>query len=106
MKRTGKPFAIFLLLLPLFSIFAGNSRAQSADINVVATVSQTTVYTGERISLSVEVSGDFNNVSRPNLPEFTGFRLLSNNPSTSRSYSFVNGKTSSSYTYSYYLIAR
>jgi len=106
MKRTGKPFTIFLLLLPLFSIFAGNSRAQSADINVVATVSQTTVYTGERISLSVEVSGDFNNVSRPSLPEFTGFRLLSNNPSTSRSYSFVNGKTSSSYTYSYYLIAR
>lgn len=87
-------------------MYSVDSRAQSADINVVSTVSQTTVYTGERISLSVEVSGDFNNVSRPTLPEFTGFRLLSNNPSTSRSYSFVNGKTSSSYSYSYYLIAQ
>lgn len=76
------------------------------DVNVIATVSETTVYSGERISLSVEVSGDFNNVSRPELPEFPGFRLLSNNPSTSRSYSFVNGKTSSSYSYSYYLIAQ
>lgn len=105
MKRTGKPFLISLLLL-LLCIYAVDSRAQSADINVVSTVSQTTVYTGERISLSVEVSGDFNNVSRPTLPDFPGFRLLSNNPSTSRSYSFVNGKTSSSYSYSYYLIAR
>lgn len=106
MKRTGKPFLITLLLLSLLYLFPVDSRAQSADINVVSTVSQTTVYTGERISLSVEVSGDFNNVSRPTLPEFTGFRLLSNNPSTSRSYSFVNGKTSSSYSYSYYLIAQ
>lgn len=79
--------------------------AQS-KVNVVATVSETTIYTGERVSLAVEVSGDFNNVSRPELPEFEGFRLLSNNPSTSRSYSFINGKTSSSYSYSYYLIAQ
>lgn len=106
MKRTGKPFLILLLLFPLFGIFTSNSIAQTADISVDATVSQTTVYTGERISLSVEVSGDFSNVSRPELPEFNGFRLLSNNPSTSRSYSFVNGKTSSSYSYSYYLIAQ
>ncbi|MDX1585893.1 MAG: BatD family protein, partial [Balneolaceae bacterium] len=106
MKRTGKPFLLIFLLLALFSTYAGSSRAQSADINVVSTVSQTTVYTGERISLSVEVSGDFSNVSRPTLPDFTGFRLLSNNPSTSRSYSFVNGKTSSSYSYTYFLIAQ
>lgn len=105
MKRTGKPFLILFLFLSLFCGFAGNSVAQP-DIEVTATVSQTTVYTGERISLSVEISGDFNNVSRPELPEFTGFRLLNNNPSTSRSYSFVNGKTSSSYSYSYYLIAQ
>lgn len=105
MKRTGKPFLILFLFFFLFCGFAGNSVAQP-DIEVTATVSQTTVYTGERISLSVEISGDFNNVSRPVLPEFTGFRLLNNNPSTSRSYSFVNGKTSSSYSYSYYLIAQ
>jgi hypothetical protein len=40
------------------------------------------------------------------LPEFDGLRLLSNNPSTSRSYQYINGKSSTSYTYSYYLVAQ
>lgn len=111
MKRTGKRCSFKILSFFLFGLFGicGHAHAQDqreADINVVATVSETTIYTGERVSLSVEVSGNFNNVSRPELPEFEGFRLLSNNPSTSRSYSFVNGKTSSSYSYSYYLIAQ
>src|SRR5699024_1377092 len=53
------------------------------------------------------ISGSFNNVSRPTLPTFEdGFRLLSNTPSTSRSYRYVNGQSSTSYTYSYQLIAR
>lgn len=105
MKRTGNPFLQLFLCFCLVVFFAVSSMAQN-KVNVIATVSETTVYTGERISLSVEVSGAFNNVSRPELPEFPGFRLLSNNPSTSRSYSFVNGETSSSYSYSYYLIAQ
>lgn len=107
MKRTGNRYLSLVLFFgfSLFGLFALKSQAQP-KVSVVATVSETTIYTGERVSLSVEVSGDFNNVSRPELPEFEGLRLLSNNPSTSRSYSFVNGQTSSSYSYSYYLIAQ
>ncbi len=107
MKRTGNYYSSLFLFLVfcLLGLIPARSMAQSG-VNVVATVSETTVYTGERISLSVEISGSFNNVSRPELPEFEGFRLLSNNPSTSRSYSYVNGQTSSSYSYSYYLIAQ
>ncbi|WP_138430828.1 BatD family protein [Fodinibius saliphilus] len=105
MKKIGKQIAVIVFLLPLLGLSAIRAFAQS-DVSVDASVSETTIYTGERVSYSVEISGSFNNVSRPKLPEFEGFRLLSNNPSTSRSYSFVNGKSSTTYTYNYYLIAQ
>lgn len=103
MKRTGRPS--FCILAVFFAFLASGTIAQPS-ITVDATISETTIYTGERVSLSVEVSGDFNSVSRPDLPQLEGFRILSNNPSTSRSYSFVNGRTSSSYSYTYYIIAQ
>lgn len=105
MKRIGRLFCAIVFFLPLLAIFSGSAFAQSS-VSVEATVSETTIYTGERVSLSIEVSGSFNNISRPELPEFEGFRLLSNTPSTSRSYSYVNGESTTSYTYSYYLIAQ
>jgi hypothetical protein len=105
MKRIGRFFCAIVYLLPLLALFSGSAFGQS-PVSVEATVSETTIYTGERVSLSIEVSGNFNNISRPDLPEFEGFRLLSNNPSTSRSYRYVNGESSTSYTYSYYLIAQ
>ncbi|MDX1617570.1 MAG: BatD family protein [Balneolaceae bacterium] len=79
--------------------------ATAQVVTVEATVSETKVFSGERISLRIEVSGDFNNVSRPDLPDFGGFRLLSNTPSTSRSFSFVNGETSTTYSYTSSLLA-
>ncbi|PAU94915.1 hypothetical protein CK503_05450 [Aliifodinibius salipaludis] len=105
MRKIGKPLytiGFFLVFVLLGSSF---SWAQS-DVSVEASLSQTTVYTGERVNLSIEISGNFNNVSRPDLPQFEKFRLLSNNPSTSRSYRYVNGQSTVSYTYSYYLIAQ
>ncbi len=105
MRKIGKLFytvGFFLVFVLLGSSF---SWAQS-NVSVEASLSQTTVYTGERVSLSIEISGSFNNVSRPELPQFENFRLLSNNPSTSRSYSYINGQSTVSYTYSYYLIAQ
>lgn len=105
MKRIGNFFAVLGFLLPLLGFIASPTYAQN-PVSVSASISETSVFTGERISFSVEISGSFNNVSRPELPEFKGFRLLSSNPSTSRSYSFVNGESSTTYTYSYYLIAQ
>ncbi|MEL7833435.1 BatD family protein [Fodinibius sp. Rm-B-1B1-1] len=105
MKRIGN--ALFTAGLFLVLTLTGSSVgwAQS-DISVEASVSESTVYTGERVSLSIEISGSFNNVSRPELPDFDNFRLLSNSPSTSRSYRYINGQSSVTYTYSYYLIAQ
>lgn len=104
MKRIGKFFKVLGTLGILLGMVSAQAIAQS--VSVEATVSETTIYTGERISLSIEISGDFNNISRPELPQLDGFRLLSSTPSTSRSYSYVNGKSSTSYTYSYYMIAQ
>ncbi|NGP87437.1 BatD family protein [Fodinibius halophilus] len=105
MKKIGKQLSVIVFLLPLLGLLPKQALAQS-DVSVDASVSETTIYTGERVGFSIEISGSFNNVSRPKLPEFEGLRLLSNNPSTSRSYSFVNGKSSTTYTYSYYLVAQ
>ncbi|MDZ7683550.1 MAG: BatD family protein [Fodinibius sp.] len=105
MKRIGKfagviSFWAILLALPL-------GQAHSQSVSVDASVSETTIYSGERLRFSIEISGSFNNVSRPELPsEFEGLRLLSNNPSVGRSYSYVNGQSSTSYTYTYQLVAQ
>ncbi|MDZ7694861.1 MAG: BatD family protein [Balneolaceae bacterium] len=104
MVKTGRRFSgAFVVLFFLFGL-SGSAVAQ--DLQVQATVSESKVFTGERISLSVEISGSFNNVSRPVLPSFNGLRLLSNTPSTSRSYSYVNGESSTTYAYQYSLIAQ
>lgn len=105
MKRIGNALYTAGLFLVITFVVNTTTWAQSS-ISVEASVSESTVYTGERISLSIEISGSFNNVSRPDLPNFENLRLLSNNPSTSRSYRYVNGQSSVTYTYSYYLIAQ
>jgi len=105
MRKIGKAFYTVGFVLVFVLLGSPFSWAQS-NVSVEASLSQTTIYTGERVSLSIEISGNFNNVSRPELPQFENFRLLSDNPSTSRSYSYVNGQSTVSYTYSYYLIAQ
>ena len=105
MRKIGKVFYTVGFFLVFVLLVSPVSWAQS-NVSVEASLSQTTVYTGERVSLSISISGSFNNVSRPELPRFENFRLLSNNPSTSRSYRYVNGQSTVSYTYSYYLIAQ
>lgn len=105
MRRTGNVL-ILLSFLALFCTPAINVQAQS-DVEVSATVTETQVFQGERINFNIVVSGNnFRNVGRPQLPsEFPGFTLLSPQPSTSTSYSIVNGVASRSYSYGYTLSA-
>lgn len=105
MRRTGNIILRFILPLVLIGFSSLLAEAQS-NLSVSASVTETTIFTGERISFTIKVSGDYSNISRPDLPEFTGLRLLSNTPSTSRQIRMVNGQSSSSYSYSYYLIAQ
>ncbi|HAC16034.1 MAG TPA: hypothetical protein DCE78_08845, partial [Bacteroidetes bacterium] len=105
MRRTGNVL-IFLSFLALFCTSAINAFAQS-DVDVSATVTESQVFQGERINFNIVVSGNnFRNVGRPQLTsEFPGFTLLSPQPSTSTSYSIVNGVASRSYSYVYTLSA-
>ena len=109
MVKTGKALVLHAKLLAtlallLTSVF--NGRAQ--DVNVKTTLSENEVFTGERISISVEISGSgFNSVSRPEIPELPEeLKLLSRSPSTSRSFSYVNGKSNITYSYTYYAVGQ
>jgi hypothetical protein len=100
MVKTGNIYrcVIFFLFLGMPAALFGQSGP-----SVEATVSQTTLHTGQRLKLSITVSGSFRKVNRPVLPDFKGFRLLNKTPSTSRSISYINGVSKSSYSYNYFL---
>jgi len=107
MRKTGKGVLHFLSAYGVFLMLflAGHSvLAQSVQVN--GTISETEIFTGERVVLKINVSGkNFTNVSNPELPQLQGLQYLSKTPSTSTNYSYVNGVSSRSYAYQYYLQA-
>lgn len=111
MAKIGR-IRVEILLVTVFALFVcfnvHGYRAQAQNVEVNTTLSQNEVFTGERISVTVEISGSgFNNVSRPTIPEIPGeLEILNRTPSTSQSFSFVNGKSSIKYGYTYYFVAR
>lgn len=107
MKRIGNHFSLQLIAFLFCLLCFGTVTAHAqTTVSIKGSVSETKIYDGERVQLSIEIRGDYSSISRPDLPSFKGLRLLSNTPSTSQSYSYVNGKSTSSLTYSYYLVAQ
>jgi hypothetical protein len=104
MAKIGEKFllAFFCLLWGTPFLLFG----QGSPTKVQATVSERTIYTGQRLRLTITISGDFKKVNRPELPNFSGFTLLNQSPSISQRVSNINGKVTSSYSYSYYLIPK
>lgn len=97
---------IRLLITPivLLLVFVLQTQAVAQQVSVNATVSETNPYKGERIVLTVEISGDnFRSIELPKLPTLSGLQYMSVSPNTSQSFSIVNGVTSRKYSYSYYL---
>lgn len=106
MQRTGKSKGIRNVWL-IFLLMAVPGLLIAQDVQVEATVSENQIFAGEQFVLSIEISGaGVQNVSLPVLPDIPGTRLLSGTPSRSSSISIVNGRTTSSMSYSYTLIAR
>ena len=102
MKRTGKAFLLPVLLILLFG---GKTAAQ--DFSLDATVSENKIFIGEQFTLTIEIEGSaVRNVQMPDLPEFSGVRLLSSTPSRGTSISVINGRTTTAITYTYSFIAR
>ncbi|MCC5940721.1 MAG: protein BatD [Balneolaceae bacterium] len=91
-------------LLVLF-MWAGNLHAQ--DFQLQATVSESRIFIGEQFTLDVEVTGSsMRDVGLPVISSIDGVRILSSTPSRSTSISIVNGRTTTSTTYTFNLIAR
>jgi len=107
MTKIGKQslrFLFFLIVLP-FVLLANSSYAQ--DFTVQSTVSENRIFSGEQFTLQIEITGStMSDVSLPEPPEIPSTRLLSSTPSRSTSISIVNGRTTTSITYSYSYVAR
>lgn len=109
MRKIGKPAAgrlcflgMILLLIPF-----GKEAAAQQDFEIQATVSENKIFIGEQFNLLIEVTGSaMRDVSLPRLPSIDGIGILSSTPSRSSSISIVNGRTTTSTTYSFGLIAR
>lgn len=103
MRKTGSlPLAITALFLSLF--FGLPAHAQ--NITVDASLTETNIFSGEPVRLDLRIAGQsINSVEQPQMPNVDGLRWLSNNTSTSQSYSYLNGRPSISYTYGYTFIA-
>lgn len=109
MRRIGNSVAgrFYFLSLILWLIPFGNLTLAQQDFQLQATVSENKIFIGEQFNLRVEVSGSsMRDVSLPVVPNIDGIGLLSQTPSRSSSISIVNGRTTTSTTYSYALIAR
>ncbi|MFC1478030.1 BatD family protein [Candidatus Margulisiibacteriota bacterium] len=88
-------FALLLALISIITVFA-------ADLNFSATVDRTEVQLNSSFTYTLTISGsDINNVPQPQLPNLSGFSVLSS--SQSSSFSWVNGKFSGSKSYKYIL---
>ncbi|MCO6501188.1 MAG: protein BatD [Vicingus serpentipes] len=71
------------------------------DFEFTAATSHQAVKTGDRFQIEFKGNGDFTNFKAPS---FSNFRVLSG-PNQSTSMSWINGRTSSSVSYSYILMA-
>ncbi len=93
-----KKILITLLLL----VFNVNINAQ--EIQFTVSVDKKVIALNQSLTLTVQLtSGNMNIPGTPQLPSLDGFTIVSG-PNTSTSISFVNGRVSSSKSYSYILV--
>ena len=108
MRKTGSSgLKRSVILLSCMLAFFKADVAVAQDFQLQATVSESRIFIGEQFSLDVEVTGSsMRDVGLPVIPTIDGVRILSSTPSRSTSISIVNGRTTTSTTYSFNLIAR
>lgn len=105
MKKTGKYIHLLSILFVL--LFGWSSLSLADDYQVRLSVSDSQIMVGEQIRVTVEVTADQSvNVTRPSPQNIDGFRYRSTTPSTSTSYSIVNGVATLSYGYGFIIVAQ
>ena len=81
---------ILTILLAAYSLLSGAARAQ--DVEVVATVNETTIGTEEQLVYSVEIRGaTVSSISTPEPPATRNLVLVQRTPSTQRNMTILNG---------------
>jgi hypothetical protein len=114
MQKTGKMKQMrwllytFLCFAMVLGLSTANQTARAGelgnnDVEVLTTLSERQIFSGERITVSVEIRGsNFRNVGRPVLPNtFPGLRVISLQPSTTTQFSLINGVATRTYSYTY-----
>ena len=96
-----KKIPLLVFFIPLFFL----EYVSAQEIILKATVNKNTVSLNETFEYKVEISGGSTNLPTPKLPRFEALTVLSG-PNTSTSIQFINGKMTSSKSYSYYLQAQ
>ncbi len=91
------------ILILLLLVSAAGLHAQ--DISVSATVNKNRVALNENFEYTITVSGGSSNLPNPVFPDLSAFSIISG-PNTSTSIQYVNGKSSASKSFSFYLIPR
>jgi len=96
----------FILSLAFFALFL-TDKVSAQEYELRALVSENRVFTGEQFTLTIEVSGaSMRNLQIPVLPDLSGVRILSSTPSRGTNITMVNGRTTTTITYSYTLLAQ
>jgi hypothetical protein len=104
MSKTGKTYFLIASGLLFFLTLTGTVTAQ--DPVVEALVSENRLYTGERVNFTIEISGaSIRNMAPPPAPDIPELHLVNPTPSTSTSFSLINGVASTKYAYTYSYIA-
>jgi hypothetical protein len=89
-----------LFLICILFILAAPAQAQEA-IEFTAEVDRTAVSTDERVTLTLTVSGNYQQLSQPQLPLLSGFNIVSS--SQADHFSMINGVVSRQKVFSYQL---
>lgn len=104
-RRRGGGVLLGLLLAALLSGFFGTARyALAQDVQVSASLDSTVIGLQDQVELSVTVSGkDASDAENPRFPRLSEFRIVSG-PNVSSQFQWVNGRSSSSKSFSYILV--
>jgi hypothetical protein len=92
-NRVTRRWPGVLWLACLFILIAAGPGVAQAGVNVSAEVDRHTLSIDEQLTLTVTVAGSFDQISDPQLPALSGFRVLGS--SRSSQFSMVNGVVTS-----------
>ncbi len=94
-----------ILAIVLISGIVSFTAVRAADLTFQASVDRTSISKSQTLTLTFQVEGSVSNLSKPELPDLSDFRIISG-PNESSTFQIINGQYSSLKTWSYVLKPR